>query len=50
MEVYNAIALFKRSHKWGFRYSTFVADGDNKVFPALRKLDIYNVVEILKFE
>ena len=41
MEVYNAIILFERSKQFGFRYSTYVADGDNKVYPALVKMKIY---------
>ena len=47
MEVYNAMVLFERSKEFGFRYSTYVADRDNKVLPALIKLNPY---PIEKFE
>ena len=54
MEIYNAIELFKRSEKWGFQYTTMVADGDNKVFNHIEKLNkdgvIYPGVIIEKFE
>ena len=59
MEIYNAIELFKRSEKWGFQYTTMVADGDNKVFNHIEKRDahlsladgvIYPGVIIEKFE
>ena len=46
MEMYNAITLFKRSLQYGFRYSTYVSDGDSKVFPALSELGIYNINKI----
>ena len=29
MEIYNALELFKRSERWGFRYTSMIADGDN---------------------
>ena len=42
MEVYNAIILFERSKQFGFRYSTYIADGDNNnVYPALVKMKIH---------
>ena len=41
MEIYNTITLFKRPLQHGFRYSTYVSDGDSKVFPALSELGIY---------
>ena len=54
MEIYNAIELFKRSEKWGFQYTTMVADGDDKVFNHIEKLNkdgvIYPGVIIEKFE
>ena len=39
MEVYNAIELFKRSTLWGFRYNTYISDGDSKVFNKLREAE-----------
>ena len=54
MEIYNAIELFKRSERCGFRYTTMVADGDNKVFNHIEKHYqegfIYEGVIIEKFE
>ena len=43
MEIYNAMVLFKSSKQFGFRYSTYVADGDNKVLPALLQLNLYDI-------
>ena len=43
MEVENAKLLFKNSKKLGFRYTTYIADGDNKVYPKLRELNIYPI-------
>ena len=37
MEICNALELFKRSERWGFRYTTMIADGDNKVFNYIEK-------------
>ena len=50
MEVYNAMILFKRSEQWGFRYTTIISDGDNKVYPKLRDANIYPNIKILKCE
>ena len=50
MEVYNAMILFKRSEQWGFRYTTIVSDGDNKVYPKLRDANIYPGLKLLKVE
>ena len=43
MEIHNALILFKRSTQWGFRYTNFISDGDSKVYPELRKANIYDV-------
>ena len=50
MEVYNAIILFQRSKLFGFRYTTYVADGENKVYPALQKMKIYDPIKIERYE
>ena len=43
MEVENAKILFTRSPTWGFRYTTYIADGDCKVYPKLKDLNLYTV-------
>ena len=37
MEICNALESFKRSERWGFRYTTMIADDDNKVFNYIEK-------------
>ena len=41
MEVHNALVLFRRSTQWGFRYTTYISDGDCKVYPKLKAANIY---------
>ena len=41
MELNNALVLFGRSEALGFRYLTYVADGDSKILPHLFALDPY---------
>ena len=43
MEVHNAIILFKRSTQWGFKYTTYISDGDSKVYNKLKEENIYDV-------
>ena len=43
MEVENAKILFTRSTDWGFRYTTYISDGDCKVYPHLKNLNLYSV-------
>ena len=51
MEVHNALELFKRSEQFGFRYTTLVADGDNKVWLHVKNANIYvEGVVLQKFE
>ena len=41
METHNAMVLFRRSTMWGFRYTTYISDGDAKVFNDLRGAMVY---------
>ena len=50
MELYNALVLFGRSETLGFRYTTYVADGDSKILPHLLAADPYPGYIIQKVE
>ena len=49
MEVENAKRLFSRSKDYGFRYTTYIADADCKVYKKLKDMNIYTV-PIIKME
>ena len=50
MERHNALKLFRRSKDIGFRYTTYVMDGDCKIVDELNKHNIYGDTKILKNE
>ena len=50
MERHNALKLFQRSHEIGFRYTTYVMDGDCKIVDELNKENVYGDTLILKNE
>merc|ERR1711895_279617 len=48
MERHNALILFRRSKDIGFRYTTYVMDGDCKIVDELNKHRAYGDTKILK--
>ena len=50
MERHNAMKLFKRSKDIGFRYTSYVMDGDCKIVDELNKARVYGDTPILKNE
>ena len=50
MEVHNALILFRRSESYGFRYTTMIADGDNKVYHHIEKNSQDIPYSVEKFE
>ena len=50
MEVNNALNLFKRSEELGLRYTTYIADGDCKIYPHITKENIYGPEVIINKE
>ena len=50
MEVVAAERLWKRSIKYGLRYTTLLSDGDSKTFLHLKKLNVYGPIAVKKEE
>ena len=50
MERHNALVLFRRSKDFGFRYTTYVMDGDCKIVEELNRERVYGDTLILKNE